>query len=65
VSESSDKAWGVIGPAGAKWPVLGVFPTREEAEAKARDLGDGCQVKVGRGKPGSTRFSWTVMENPN
>jgi hypothetical protein len=46
------------------WDFLGIFPTKEEAEAKARKAGAGYVVRYGENRAGSDDFVWSSTDNP-
>jgi hypothetical protein len=49
--------WGVVrnGP----WHFVGIYPTKEEAEAKAAAMGPEYEVHYGENREGSDDFLWT------
>lgn len=51
--------WGVV--RSRPWHLAGVFETREEAEAKAAELGEGYAVHRGENRKGSDDFIWTEI----
>ena len=48
--------WGVM--KSKPWHLAGIFQTREEAEAKAAELGEGYAVRFGENLEGSGNFIW-------
>lgn len=46
--------WGFV--RGAPWDFAGIFKTKEEAEAKAADMGEGYEVRYGENQEGTDNF---------
>jgi hypothetical protein len=49
--------WGVV--RGSPWHFAGIFPTKDEADAKATEMGDGYEVHFGENREGSDDFIWS------
>jgi hypothetical protein len=52
------KGWGVIRE--NPWHFAGLFPTREAAEAKAKELGPGYIARPGEQQEGTDNFVWVA-----
>ncbi len=50
----SVKGWGVV--RNSPWHFAGLYPTQEEAEAKAREMGAGYVVRLGEEQVGTGVF---------
>ena len=57
------KGWGVV--RSEPWRFAGVFETKEEAQAKADDLGPEYIVQYGENQAGTDNFVWSGPENPD
>ena len=55
--------WGVV--RNAPWHFVGMYPTREAAEAKAREMGNDYVARYGINRSGTNNFIWTTLENPD
>lgn len=51
--------YGVVRVAPATWHFAGLFKTKQEAAAKAAELGDGYEVHYGEQQEGTDNFIWT------
>jgi hypothetical protein len=54
--------WGVV--RSNPWHFVGIFPTKEVAEAKVAEMGDGYGVKWGDNRKGTDDFLWN-SEQPD
>lgn len=63
VDGNTVKGWGVFRQ--EPWHFVGVFPTKEAAEAKARDMGPGYIVAFGENREGTDDFVYTSIDNPS
>lgn len=50
--------FGVVRSAPHYWHFAGLYATREEAEARAAELGEAYEVRYGRQPAGTQYFSW-------
>jgi hypothetical protein len=57
------RGWGVV--RSAPWDFVGMFPTRHEAEVKAREMGKGYIARLGEHREGTDDFVWTNSDNPH
>ncbi|MFJ4390938.1 hypothetical protein [Pseudomonas soli] len=48
--------WGVV--RSNPWSLLGVYPTKEQAQAEATRIGNGHIAAYGSHKPGTDEFVW-------
>lgn len=49
--------WGVV--RNAPWDFAGIFKSKDEAEAKAADMGEEYDVHYGENQEGTDNFIWT------
>jgi len=49
--------WGVV--RGNPWTFAGIFPSKEAAQAKADELGEGYEVHWGDNREGTDDFVWS------
>lgn len=56
------KGWGVY--RNAPWHFVGLFPTQQAAEEKAKQMGADYLVRRGENRVGTDDFVWTSQENP-
>lgn len=54
------KGWGVV--RGKPWHLAGVYETKEEAEAKAQELGSDYEAHFGENQEGTDNFIWTTVK---
>lgn len=61
--EKTVKGWGVL--RNAPWHFVGMFPSRDAAVEKAKELGDSYIARLGEHQVGTDNFVWSSLDNPN
>lgn len=54
--------WGVVQP--NPWVFVGIFPTKDQAEAEAKSRGPDYVVRYGDNQEGTDNFVWDSLNNP-
>jgi hypothetical protein len=59
---TTERGWGVVRC--KPWHFVGLFPTQELAEAKAKELGSTYEAINGEHQVGTSNFIWTNLTAP-
>jgi hypothetical protein len=59
------RGWGVVRCPPYPWHFIGMFDSKEEAEAAAKNAGSGYQARYGDNQAGTDNFIWSQIDNPD